>query len=351
GLEVGVSGKLAAFAVRTGQFTMVLFTMLIALGIASWNHTPRLEDPPIDFPTFTVVAVYPGASPTDLERLVVIDLEKKLDALENVKHIDSRARDGVATIRVEFEVNEDPDKKYDEVVREVNAMRPTLPSELTRLEVNKSSTKDVSIVEAALVSETATYGVLDSLAHDLEDDLSALPGVRDAERWGAPERQVDVELDLGRLEELHLPIGQVLAAIGGESADIPGGSVEAGRRSFSVRSSGSYTSLDEIRATVLRGQRGHTVTVGDVGRVTWGYADSTYRARFDGHRTVLVTATQQSGTTVQTVRDRVYQELDRFEKTLPRGVTLRRGFDQAANVSRRLERLEEDFLIALALVL
>src|SRR5262249_60442514 len=140
---------------------------------------------------------------------------------------------------------------------------------------------------------------------------------------GATGRHADVELDLGRLEELHLPIGQVLAAMGGESADIPGGSVEAGRRSFSVRSSGSYTSLDEIRATVLRGVRGHIVTVADVGRVTWGYADSTYRARFDGHRAVLVTATQQAGTTGQAGRDRVYHELGPFARTLPRGATRR----------------------------
>src|SRR5262249_1299402 len=207
------------------------------------------------------------------------------------------------------------------------------------------------IVQVALVSDTAPYRTLDSLAKDLEDDWSALPGVRDAERWGVPEPEVDVEMDLGRLEELHLPVGQVMAAMSGESADMPGGSVETDRRSFSVRSSGSYTSLDEIRATVLRGGGGRIVRVGDVARVSWGYADSTYRARFNGHRAVFVTATQQAGTTVQTIRDRLYAELNPFERRLPRGVTLKRGFDQAHNVSHRLARLGEDFLIALGLVL
>src|SRR5262245_16392919 len=95
--------RLTSFSVRNWQFTVILFTMLVALGAASWTHIPRLEDPPIDFPTYYIVAVYPGASPTDLERLVIVDLEEKLDALENVKHIDSRARDGVATIRAKVE--------------------------------------------------------------------------------------------------------------------------------------------------------------------------------------------------------------------------------------------------------
>jgi multidrug efflux pump subunit AcrB len=342
--------KLAEFSVKHWQFTVVLFLMLVALGLASWSSIPRLEDPPLDFPTFTVVAVYPGASPTDLERLVVTEIEEKLDELDDVEEIDSRIRDGVATITVEFEANQDADEKYDEVVREVNALRPDLPSDLTRLDIERATTLDVNIVQVALVSEAASYRSLDSLAEELVDRLSAVPGVREAERWGAPERQVNVELDLGRLAQLRLPVGQVLNAIGGESADIPAGQVEAGRRSFGVRSSGSYETLDEIGATVIRAGDGRLVRVGDVARVEWGYADSTYRARFNGQRAAFVTANQQAGTTVQAVRDRIYAALDRFETELPPGVTLARGFDQAANVTHRLTRLGEDFMIAIGLV-
>jgi multidrug efflux pump subunit AcrB len=93
------------------------------------------------------------------------------------------------------------------------------------------------------------------------------------------------------------------------------------------------------------------VRVGDVAQVAWGYGDSTYRARFNGRRAVFVTATQRTGTTVQAVRNEIYAELDRFQRELPRGVVLARGFDQAANVSHQLGRLGEDFLIALGLVL
>src|SRR5206468_4024165 len=123
------------------------------------------------------------------------------------------------------------------------------------------------------------------------------------------------------------------------------------RRSCSVRSSGSYETLDQIRGTVVRGGSGRLVHVGDVARVSWGSADSTYRARFNGRRSVFITATQREGTTVGAVRDHVYDGLDQFEETLPPGVGLHRGFDQAANVSHRLGRLGEDFLIALGLVL
>ncbi len=308
--------NVTGFAVKNWQFTVIVFAMLALLGVASWHSVPRMEDPALDFPAYTIVAVYPGASPGDLERLVVTKIEERLDQLENVKHIDSRMRDGVATVRIEFEEDEDVDKKYDEVVREINALRPELPAELARLDINKATTLEVNVVQASLVSPTASYRVLDSLADLLEDRLAALPGVREAERWGAPERQVAVELDLGRLAQLRLPVGAVLQAIGGESADIPGGSV-----------------------------------VGDVARVSWSYADSTYRARFNGRRAVFVTANQQADITVQAVRDRIYAALDDFAARLPAGVTLERGFDQARNVSHRLARLGEDFLIAIGLVL
>jgi len=343
--------KLTEFSVKNWQFTVVVFVMLAALGVTSLLTISRGEDPPIDFPTFTIVAVYPGASAGDLERLVVKQLEDTLHGLDDVRSISSNIRPGVARVQVEFEPNEDAGKKYDDVVREVNALRAALPPEVARLDIYKASTLDVNIVQVALVSPLASYATLDSLGEALEDRLTALPGVRTAERWGAPERQVDVDLDLGRLAALRLPVGQVLGAIGGESADIPGGSVDVGRRSFSVRSSGSYETLDQIRGTVVRGGSGRLVHVGDVARVSWGSADSTYRARFNGRRAVFITATQREGTTVGAVRDHVYAGLDQFEKTLPPGVGLHRGFDQAANVSHRLGRLGEDFLIALGLVL
>jgi multidrug efflux pump subunit AcrB len=343
--------KLLDFPVRNWQFTVVLFAMLAALGVSSWLAIPQGEDPPLEVPTFIVIAVYPGASPADLERLVVKDVEERLDALDNVNKIESKIQGGVATTQVEFDVGENPDDRYEEVLREMNALRPELPAELAQFTVEKFTTLDVAIAQLALVSETAPYHELDRLAERLEDRLSALPGVRNAKRWGVPERQVDVALDLGRLSRLDLPPSRVLEAIGGESADLPAGRVEAGARVFDVRTSGSYETTEQVASTVIAGAAGRLIRVRDVADVTWGYADSTYRARYDGRRAVFVTVTQQEGQNIQAVRDRIWSTLDGFQTELPAGITLQRGFDQAHNVSHRLSRLGEDFLIAIGLVL
>ena len=343
--------KLLEFPVRNYQFTIVLFAMLAALGVSSWLAIPRGEDPPLHVPTFTVIAVYPGSSPTDLERLVVRQVEERLDALDNVKKIESHILDGVATIGIEFEADENPDDRYEEVLREMNALRPELPAELARFWVEKVTTLDVAIAQVALVSANAPYRVLDSLGDALEDRLTALPGVRTAERWGVPAPRVDVALDIGRLSRLNLPAGLVLQAIGGESADVPAGRVEAGARVFNVKTSGSYETPEQIAATVIRAGDGRLVRVRDVADVRWGYHDSTYRARYNGTRAAFVTVTQQDGQNIGAVRDRVWGVLDAFETDLPAGVTLERGFDQAHNVSHRLTRLGEDLAIAIGLVL
>ena len=119
--------RIWAFSVRHWQFTLVLFGLLAAVGVNSLLNIPRSEDPEFHVPIPTVVAVYPGADPVDMERLVVQPIEDAINELDDIKKIDSRSMDGVGVIQPEFSWDTDPDKKYDEVLREVNALRPTCP--------------------------------------------------------------------------------------------------------------------------------------------------------------------------------------------------------------------------------
>jgi multidrug efflux pump subunit AcrB len=343
--------RIAEFAVRRYQFTVVLFLMLAALGVASWTRIPRSEDPVFPIPVMNVIAVYPGATPEDMEQLVVDKIETRLRALERVKKLTSRAEDGLATIQVEFDTDVDADRKEDEVLREVTALRPDLPSGLARLEVIRASSTNVSILQAAIVSATAPYAQLDSLARSLEDRLAGLRGVKKSERWAAPQRQLQVNVDLERLARLGIPPGQLFQAVASDNATIPGGSVDMGARRFNLTPQGRYRSVEDVRRTVVAGGPAGVVRVADVAEVSWGYADATHVGRWNGQRAVFVTAALQEGFNISEVRARMWPELDRYDSELPPGVTLARGFDQATNVNHRLARLGEDFAIALGLVL
>src|SRR5450759_2274757 len=202
--------KLAEFSVRRWQFTILMFLMLAALGVASWIRIPRGEDPIFPIPIFNIVAVYPGASPFDMEQLVVDKIEDRLGALEQVKKLTSKAEDGLAVLQLEFEPGVDADRQEDAVLREMNALRPELPAGLARLQITRASGTNVNILQAAVVSETAPYAQMDSIAKRIQDRLERVVGVKKSERWAAPPRQVQVALDLDRLARLGVPPMQVM---------------------------------------------------------------------------------------------------------------------------------------------
>ena len=343
--------RIAEFAVKNRQFTLVVFFALLVMGAFSIVTIPRAEDPTFPIPIYPIAIVYPGATPTDIEQLVVDPIEDRIRALEGLIDVKTTIEDGLAVIQPEFNVAVDADRKYDEIVREINALRPSLPQDLARLDVIRINASDVNIAQFALVSETAPWTELDRAARRLRDALARLPGVKESDTWGYPRREVRVSLDAGRLAELRIPLTTVIQAIGGESVNIPGGSVDAGRRRFNVKTSGSYRSLDEVRETVIAGAAGATVRVGDVASVEWDYEEAASHARLDGKRAVWVTANMQERQNIMAVRDRLWATADAAERELPAGITMQRPFDQSANVKMRLSRLGVDFMIAILLVL
>ncbi len=344
--------NLAAFAVRNRAFTIVVFAALVALGISSLFAIPKTEDPTFPYPNFAIVAIYPGASPTDLEELVVDPIEERIKELENVKELSASIEDGVAVVRVEFTAESDADKKHDEILREINSLRASLPDDLHSLEVQRFNAADVNIVQLALVSETAPYHELESRARDLDDALTAVAGVKTAETWAYPRREVRVAVDLGRLAQYRLSLSRVLGAVQSENANIPAGAVDVGRRKYNVKTSGNYESLDELRETIVGAAGGgRAVYLRDIADVQWNYAEVNYIGRYNGKRAVFVTANMKERQNIMVVRGAIWSALDRFESTLPPTIELTRGFDQSRNVVHRLTHLGRDFIIAILLVL
>lgn len=343
--------RLSDFSVKNYQFTIVVFGMLVAIGINATMNIPRSEDPIIPIPIYIITAIYPGASPTDLEQLVVEPIEDAIYELDDVKTIKTSIEDGVAVVRAEFESGVDADDKYDEVLREMNVVRPDLPADLLDFDVLQASATNVQVVQAALVSERATYRALEDAAERLREQFERVPGVKDAETWAHPAREVRVSIDLQKMARFGILPGQVVGALQANNTAIPGGAVDVGPRKFNIKTSGNYRSLEDIRRTVVAGDAGHVVLLQDVADVAWDYGDATYVGRYNGRRAVFVSATMKEGQNIFAVRDGLYAEMDRFEPGLPPAIALERGFDQSVNVSKRLDRLTMDFGIAIALVL
>lgn len=347
--------NLSEFSVKNWQFMLVLFVAVVALGVNSLLNMPRGEDPEFTAPSFAVIVVYPGTDALDMEKLVANPAEERFNALDNINTIRTSIDDGLAVMRIEYDYTSDPDEKYQELVREVNALRTELPADIFRIQINKFSPTDVNIVQVALLSEVASTRELGEHADRLKEQLTKVKSLKNAEDWGYPATTVRISLNTDRMAQENIPVNRVIGALQAENLNIPGGSIQAGTRKFNVKTSGDYSSLDDIRSTIVSTNppgvaAQKVIYLRDIADVSLNYEDETHITRLNGHRAVLVTAGQKVGMNIDKVGQQVNPVIEQFAKTLPPHIKLVKNFDQAASVSKRLGRFAKDFLIAILLV-
>ena len=342
--------NLSEFSVKNWQFMLVLFLGVAALGINSLLNMPRGEDPEFTAPEFAIAVVYPGTDALDMEELVVEPGEKRFNELDNIKHVITSVDDGLAVFRVSYEYSEDPEEKYQEIVREVGALRNELPADVFKIDIIKFSPSDVSIVQVALQSEVASEKELRDYADDLTKRLEKITSLKNVEDWGTSAGVVRVALNIEKMAQEGIPTNRVIGALQAENATIPGGSIQVGTRKFNIKTAGDYQSLDEIRNTIVSSNGTKIIHLRDIADVDYNLEDETHITRLDGHRAVLITASQKMGENIDKVGKLINPVIENFAKTLPSHIKLVKNFDQAASVGKRLDHFAMDFAIAIVLV-
>lgn len=341
--------KISDYAVKNGQFTMVIFLMVIVLGLTTMFNMSRSEDPEMHSPAFSVIIVYPGTSARDIEDRVVTPLEKTISGLDDIKRLRTSISNGVAVLRVEYKYSSNVEAKYQEIVREVNSKRPELPADIYSIEIQKQQPSDVNILQIALVSENAARQKMQFYAEQLQDELEKINALKKVSIYGLPAQQVRIELDLEKMAQMNVPLSSVNNSLRSEMASIPGGSVDAAKQSFNIVTN-SYRTLDAVQNTVVRSSGGKNILLKNLATVYYGYEEERYITRLNGHRCAFVTAAQKEGENISKTQKQYQQKLAEFKKTLPVNIDLVTSFDQADNVNRRLSGLGTDFIIAILLV-
>ena len=191
--------KIAAFSVRNPQFTLIAFLCLSVLGVTAFRAMPRSEDPYFPTPNFAVVAVYPGASPDQIEREVVDELEKEIAELSEIKRITARVVSNVAYIEVEFEDGIDATEKEDGLRRQVDSARDRMPTGIKSIDIIHFETTNVGVLQYLLLPGDHSWAAVETEVERVVRRLKGVPGVKDVEDVGYPEQQARVDLDIGRL--------------------------------------------------------------------------------------------------------------------------------------------------------
>jgi multidrug efflux pump subunit AcrB len=328
--------RLPKLAIQNSAFVLIIVLLAVSIGILSFINMPRSEDPALDFPLFVTVAVYPGTTPKDMEELVVDPIEDRLNELEELTEIKTTIEEGVAIIRAQGEYGENTDDLYDKIQAKVSASRSDLPRDLFSLEVNQIKPLDVKILQLGLVSDALPYRDLVDLAEDLEMSLEKVDGVRSVDIDGYPEEEIRIALDMEKMARLHLPLNQVTGILQGNNANIPGGSLEAGSQSFTLKTSGGYQSIEELKNTVVAARGASIIRLSDIANIYMGYEDPKYIARYNGERAVFVSVTQKKGKNILQITENLDQKARAFSEGLPPSVELTYPFEQGPAVETRI---------------
>ena len=328
--------KLPVYSIHNHQFTLIVVILMTLLGGLSFLTMPRSEDPQFDFPMVTITVAYPATSPVDMEKLVADPIEKELNELEDIKNIRTRIIDGAMTTEIEFNFGVDADEKYDDVTQAIAKIRATLPAQIRSVDIDRVSPTDVNILQLALLSDTASYRQMRYQAERLEKLFTRVAGVKRATAEAFPEQQVQVTADMAVLRELGLSLTVLTNSLRAEAANMPGGFIDSASKRFSVKTSGDYKSLDEIRKTALQLPDGTVVYIENVATVELVDAEPTYLGLYNGNRAVFIAVEQRENTNIFNVIDDLKKELEVFNSSLPAAIHTEIIFDQSASVEKHV---------------
>ena len=342
--------KLPSLAIKNAQFTITIVTLLVLVGIVSYFNMPRSEDPQFDIPITLIEVIYPGASPKDIETLVVDPLEEEFADIDNIKKIESQIKSDGARIEVTFHYGTNPDLAFNNVQLAVSSVKPSLPSGVQDLLVLKATPTAVAIVQLALWTEPTDYKQMEFYAKLLEKRLEAIESVKKADVWGYPQQVVAVDLDLTLLQHHNISITQVTQLLQGRAVNITPGFVDANTRRFNVKASGNFQQLTELENTIIVSSDDYVLRLKDIATVTFSNQEPNYLTYFDKKPVVFLTVEQRINTNIFTLTKAIQDELMLFKQTIPKDIHLDVLFEQASSVETRVNGFFNNLWQGLVLV-
>jgi CzcA family heavy metal efflux pump len=335
-------------AIRFRVAVLVFVVVAIVGGSYSYVSLPREGFPDITIPHVYVTAVYDGTSPEEIERLIAVPLEKKLNDVDGIKALRTTAAENACIVDVEFLAGQDIEQARLRVKDKVDLAGPDLPEDLDEpvIEALNFST-DVPVFTFA-ISGDADPARLKSLAEQIQDRLEQVPGVRQAEIAGTLEREIRVVVDPQRLAAYGIALPVVMQRLAEENATVTAGNLEVAGNKFQVRVPGEFRLASDLRGILLATPGGRPVYLTDVAAVEDTTKDRDSISRVDGKPCVSISLTKRAGENAVAVIRRVKAVLDDF--LLPPEVRLTTVMDMSDYVASMISELENNIFSGFVLV-
>ena len=331
-----------------------LLTVAIALGGAvSYNLLPVSPLPQVDFPTISVNAALPGASPETMATSVATPLERQFGRIAGVTEMTSNSTLGSTSITLQFELNRNIDAAARDVQAAINAARGYLPANLpSNPNYRKVNPADSPIFMLSLTSKVLTKGQMyDSASTIMAQKLAQVSGVGQVIVGGGASPAVRVELNPTALNKYGIGLEQVRTVLAGSNANVPKGDFSDGRRTWMVGANDQIFNAVDYQPLVIAYHNGSAVRVGDVGSVVESSEDIRNAGYANGKPSVLVIVFRQPGANIIDTVDHIRAIMPQLKASLPSAIDLYVAMDQTVTIRASVREVERTLIIAIVLVI
>jgi len=343
--------KLAEFSVKNSMFINLLSVFVIIAGIVAAVGMSREAFPNISFDMAMINTAFPGSSAEEVEKLLTIPLEKELKEVDDIEEIRSSSIEGLSTIILEI----DPDvKNKDKVVNDIQKALDRVKNLPDGIKddplLSERDARNIPVIGIALSGEIEEKK-LQTIAESLEDRLLDVDGVATVRRYGWRDQEMWVEVDPDRLREYYISIEEIMEALRKRNISIPGGSIVSGTSEFNIRTTGEFTTKEEIEEVVVRASDiGGWIRIKDIAVVKNTFHEEDTIDKTFGTRSVYLVIIKKSAADAIDVVSRVKTAHDQFIKTSPPDLKTAYVDDLSFYIKRRLNVLKRNGIVGFILV-
>lgn len=342
---------ISSWAIDNRTTIFLLAIVITFAGLISYQTLPKENFPEVAWPVIYVSTPYPGTSPQDIENLVTRKIEKEIKGVEGLKEVNSTSIQDFSSIFVEFETNVDLQEAKQDVQEAVDRVKNDLPNDLPAdpqvLDINLSEIP-IMFINVAGNFDNVT---LKRYAEDLQEELEKMKEILRVDIVGAPEREVQINLDLYKMQAANVSFSDVENAIRGENVIVSGGELDLQNQKVAVRLNGEFQTVSEIENVVVRTGKGNTAYVRDFAAVVDGFKETASYARLNGEPVITLNVIKKAGENLVIAADEIKLIVEDLQANrFPEGVTVQISGDQSQLTRGTLNELTNTIILGFILV-
>ncbi len=345
--------QLPELCIRRPVMTTLLMAAFLIFGIIAYRALPVSELPNVDFPTISVSASLPGASPETMAAAVATPLEKQFSTIAGLDSISSVSAQGATTVTLQFALDRDIDAAAQDVQSAIASAQRSLPPDMpTPPSFRKVNPADSPIFFVAMYSTTLPTWIVDEYAQSqLAQRLSTIPGVAQVQVYGAQKYAVRIQADPAQLASRGIGLDELQQAVRAANVNQPLGTIDGSRQSLALQANGQLLDAAAYRPLTVVYRNGAPVRLEEVARVVDSVENTKVAAWFNDKRTIMLAVMRQPGANTVATVDAIRKVLPTFQEALPASIELQVHYDRSVSIRDAIRDVQFTLILAGILVI